>query len=136
MENVRNRTDVRVVSNKNDYLKLTLNPSYMSRKILDNNLVAIHKSKSILKLNKRACVEMYTLDLSKVLMYEFHYAYIKNKYGNNSRFLLNDIDGFMYEIKTEDVYEDLSKDKDIVDIVIIQLSQSNMVIQANKLLVR
>ena len=108
----------------------------MSRKILDNDLVAIHKSKSILKLNKRACVEMYTLDLSKVLMYEFHYAYIKIKYGNNSRLLFSDIDGFMDEIKIEDVYEDLSKDKEVFDIVIIQLSQNNMVIQANKLLVR
>ena len=47
---------------------------------------------------------MCILDLSKVLMYEFHYVYIKNKYGNNSRLLFTDTDSLMYEIKTEDVY--------------------------------
>ena len=48
---------------------------------------------------------MCTLDLSKVLMYEFHYDYIKNKYGNNSKLLVSDTDSLMYEIKTEDVYK-------------------------------
>ena len=45
---------------------------------------------------------MYILELSKVLMYEFHYNYIKNKYGNNSRLLFTDTDSLMYKIKTED----------------------------------
>ena len=52
-------------------------------------------------------------ELSKVLMYEFHYDYIKNKYGNNSRLLLTDIDSLMYEIKTENVYVDFSSDKEM-----------------------
>ena len=43
-------------------------------------------------------------------MYKFHYDYIKNKCGNNSRLLFTDTDSLMYEIKTEDVYEDFSKD--------------------------
>ena len=46
---------------------------------------------------------MCVLKLSKALMYEFHYDYIKNKYGNNSRLLFTDTDRLMYEIKTEDV---------------------------------
>ena len=54
---------------------------------------------------------MCILELSKVLMYEFHYDYIKNKHGNNSRLLLTDTDNLKYEIRTEDVYEDFSKDK-------------------------
>ena len=53
---------------------------------------------------------MCILDLSKVLMYEFHYDYVKNKCSNNSR-LFNDTDSLMYEIKTEDVYENFSKGK-------------------------
>ena len=53
--------------------------------------------------------------LSKVLMCEFHYNYIKNKYGNNSRLLLTNTDSLMYEIKTEEVYEDFSKDKEMFD---------------------
>ena len=65
---------------------------------------------------------MCILDLSKLLIYEFHYDYIKNKYGNNSRLLLSDTNSLMYETKTEDVSEDFSKDKEIFDIVIIQFS--------------
>ena len=48
-------------------------------------------------------VGMCILDLSKVLMYKFHYDYIKNQYGTNSRLLFNDNDSLIYEIKTEDV---------------------------------
>ena len=54
---------------------------------------------------------MCILDLSKVFMYEFHYDYIKNKYGNNSILLLNNTESLMYEIKVEDVYEDFIKDR-------------------------
>ena len=57
---------------------------------------------------------MCALDLTKVLMYEFHYNYIKNKYGENSRLLFTDGYSLMYEVKTEDVYEDFSKDKEII----------------------
>ena len=58
---------------------------------------------------------MCILDLSKISMYEFHYDYIKDKYGNNSRLLFTDTDSSVDEIKTEDVYEDFSKDKVMFD---------------------
>ena len=108
MENLRNRIDVKLVSNKKDYLKWTSKPSYISHKIFDNYLVAIRKNKVTLTLNKPAYIGMCTLELSKILMYEFHYDYIKNKYGNNPRLLFTDTDSLVYEIKTEDVYEDFS----------------------------
>ena len=57
----------------------TSKASYMSQKIFDNNLVAIHKSKLALKLNKSAYTGVRILELSKVLMYKFYYDYIKNK---------------------------------------------------------
>ena len=85
----------------------------MSRKIFDDDLVAIRKSKVTLTLNKPVFVRMCILDLSKVLKYKFHYDYMKNKYGNNSRLLFTVTDSLMYEIKTEHVYEDFSKDKKI-----------------------
>ena len=87
----------------------------MSHKIFDNNLVAIRKSKVSLKLNKPAYIRMCILELSKVLMYEFHYDYIKNKYDNKSKLLFTDTDSLMYEIKTEDVYEDFSSNKEVFD---------------------
>ena len=58
---------------------------------------------------------MCHFELSKVLMYEFYYDYIKNKYDNNFRLLFTDIDSLMYETKTEDIYEDFSSDKEMFD---------------------
>ena len=58
---------------------------------------------------------MCILELSNVSMYKFHYDYIKNKYGNNSTLLFADTDILMYQIKTEDVYEDFSNDKEMFD---------------------
>ena len=115
MENLRNRIDVKLVNNEKDYLKITSKPSYISHKIFDNNLVAIRKSKVSLKLNKPAYIEMCILKLSKVLMYELHYDYIKNKYDNKSKLLFTYTDILMYEIKTEDVYEDFSSNKEMFD---------------------
>ena len=71
--------------NEKDYLKCRSKPSCLLHKKIDNNLVAIRKSKLALKLNKRAYIEMCILDLSKVLMYEFPFDYIKNKYDNKSK---------------------------------------------------
>ena len=87
MEILRNRIDVKLAGNKKDYLKWTSKPSYMSHKIYDNYLVAIRKNKVILTLNKPAYIGICILELSKVLMYKFHYDYIKNKYDSNSRLL-------------------------------------------------
>ena len=105
VENLRNRISVKLVSNKKDYLKRTSIPSYMSHKIFDNDLVVIRKNKVTLMHSKLAYIGMCIFKLSKILMYEFHYDYIKNKYGNNSRLLFTDTDNLMYENKTEDVYE-------------------------------
>ena len=102
-------------NNEKDYLKCTSKPSYMPHKIFDNNLVAIRKSKLALKLNKPAYIGICILELSKVLMYKFHCDYIKNKYANKSKLLFTDTDNLMYEIKTEDVYENFSSDKEMFD---------------------
>ena len=71
--------------------------------------------KVTLTLNKLAYIGMCILELSRVLMYEFQYDYIKNKYGNNSRLIFTDTDSLMYEIKTEDGYKDFSNDKHMFD---------------------
>ena len=88
----------------------------MSHEIFDNNLVAIRKNKITLKLPPKlpAYFGMCILDLSKVLMYEFHYNYIKNKYGSNSRLIFTATGSLMYENKTEYFYKDISKKKEII----------------------
>ena len=90
MENMRNRINVRLINNEKDYLKCTSKPNYILHKIFFNNLVAISKSKVALMLNKPAYIGMCILELSKVLMYEFHYDYIKNKYDNKSKLFFTD----------------------------------------------
>ena len=114
MENVKIRIDVKLVNSGKNYLKCISKLSYMSQKIFDNNFVVIRKIKLALKLNKPAYIGMCMVELSKVLMYEFYYNYIKNKYGNKSKLLFTDTD-LMYENKTEDVYEDFNSNKKLFD---------------------
>ena len=106
---------MKLVSNKKCYLKWTSKTSYMSLKIFDNDLVAICKSKVTLTLNKPSYIRICISELSKVLMYELHFDYIKNKYGNNSELLSTETDSLMHEIQTKDVYENFSNDKEMFD---------------------
>ena len=87
----------------------------MSQKIFDNDSVVICKIKITLTLKKSANLMICILNLSKVLMNEFYYDYIKNKYGKNSRLLVTDSDSLTYAIKTENVYEGFSKYKEMFD---------------------
>ena len=115
MENIRKRVDVRLVTDKKKLLKLTSKPTYVSSKIFNENLVAVHKIKETLTLNRPAYVGMCILDLSKTLMYDFHYNYIKEKYGEKAKLLFTDTDSLTYEIEAKDVYKDFWKDKDKFD---------------------
>ena len=113
MENIRKRVNVKLVTDVKKLLKWTSKPTYISSKIFNENLVAVHNIKEQIKLNKPAYVGMCILDLSKILMYDFHYNYIKQHYG--AKLLFTDTDSLTYEIEAEDVYEDFWKDKDLFD---------------------
>ena len=96
-------------------MKWTSKLSLVTQKIFVSDLVAIHKIKTTLTLNKPAYVGMCIFELSKVPMYEFHYDYIKNKHGNKSRSLFADTDRLMYEIETENDYDHFNKNKEMFD---------------------
>ena len=115
MENLRKRQDVKLVTDEEQLLKWSSKPSFISCKIFNEDLVAIHKTKTTLTLNRPAYVGMCILDLSKTLMYDFHYNYIKSKYGDKARLLFTDTDSLMYEIEADDVYQDFWKDKHLFD---------------------
>ena len=115
MENIRKRVDVRLVTDENKLSKMAAKPTYVSSKIFNENLVAVHKIKETLTLNRPAYVGMCILDLSKTLMYDFHYNYIKQKYGSKAKLLFTDTDSLTYEIETSDVYQDFWNDKDKFD---------------------
>ena len=104
MENLRKRTNVRLVNNAKDYARCISKPSFVSQMIFNKNFVAIHGIKPVLTLNKPIYVGFSILDLSKLLMYEFHYKFINSKYS--AKMLFTDTDSLVYEIRTEDVYED------------------------------
>ena len=101
MENLRKRINVRLVNNAKDYFHYTNKRIFVSQKTFNKNFVAIHEIKPVLTLDKPIYVGFSMLDLSKYLMYEFHYKYIKRKY--DAKLLFTDIESLFYEVKTEDV---------------------------------
>ena len=109
MENIRNRVDIRLVTRVSQAKKLTCKPNYQHQTIY-KNLAAVHMKKVSLYFNKPVYLGMSILDLSKTLMYDFHYNYIKPKYGENAKLLFTDTDSLAYEIETEDFYNDISSD--------------------------
>ena len=110
MENIRNRVNVKLVDAGEQFKKLTAKPNYESRKIFNENLVSVHMKKTSLTMNKPVYLGMSILDLSKTLMFDFHYKYIKPKYGKEVKLLFTDTDSLLYEIETEDFYKDISGD--------------------------
>ena len=79
MENLRKRINVRLVNNAENFLKYTRKPTYITHKILGKNYAAIHELKPVLILNKPIYVRFTVLELSKRLMNDFHYNFIKKK---------------------------------------------------------
>ena len=110
MENIRNRVDIRLVNSEAKAKKLAAKPNFKHCNIFDENLVAIHMKKTKLVFNKPVYLGMCILDLSKTLMYDFHYNYIKNKFNDKATLLFTDTDSLAYEIETEDFYKDISGD--------------------------
>ena len=115
MENLCKRVDVRLATDEKKLDKLTSKPTYVSSKIFNENLMAVHKVKETFTLNRLAYMGMCILDLSKMLMYDFHYNYIEKKYGNRARLLFTDTDSLTYEIEAKDVCKDFWNDKNMFD---------------------
>ena len=86
MENLRKRIHVRFVNNVKDFLEYTSKPTYVTHKLFDKDFAAIHEIKPVLMLNKPIYVGFTILDLSKWMMYDFHYNFIKNNF--NAEFCL------------------------------------------------
>ena len=109
----RKRISVKLVNNAKDYFRYVSKSSFFSQKIFSKMFFAIHEIKPVVTLNKTIYVEFSILDLSKLLMYKFHYKYIKSKF--DAKLLFTDTDSLVYEIKTEDVYENFYGDKSLFD---------------------
>ena len=110
MENIEKRVNVKLVTTKEKAMKLSSDPNFESFTIFDENLIAIHMKREKLYYNKPIYLGMCILDLSKTLMYDFHYDYIKEKYGPRAKLLMTDTDSLIYEIKTDEFYKDIVHD--------------------------
>ena len=101
MQNIRNRSVIKLVTDKIKAEKLAAKPNFKHCNIFNEDLIAIHMKKTSLTFDKPVYLGMCILDLSKTLMYDFHYNYIKKKYGDKAKLLFTDTDSLMYEIQTE-----------------------------------
>ena len=108
MENVRNHRDIKLVTSDKRRKRLVLEPNYHSHKNFSDHLMAIEMKMTRIKINKRLYLGASILDISKTLMYEFWYNYLKPKYGDRVKLCYTDTDSFIIHIKTEDFFEDIS----------------------------
>ncbi|CAL1294548.1 unnamed protein product [Larinioides sclopetarius] len=115
MENIRNRVDVQLVHDEQKAQKLVAAPTFKRFQIFDNELVGVERSKKCLTLDKPIYVGFVILELSKLIMYDFHYNVIKKEYGDRAQLLFTDTDSLTYEVETEDIFQDMSRHMDIYD---------------------
>ena len=100
------------------YLKSIAKADFKKRTVINKNIVAIHRKKIFIKLNKPIINGMCILDImdtSKDLMYNFHYKTMKEQYEENIKLLFSDTDSICFEVKTNDLYEDMKNNKDLYD---------------------
>ena len=110
IENIRKRQNVHIIDNRKMADKLSSKPNFDRATIFDENLIACHMKKTEVYFNKPIYVGQAILDLSKRLMFDFHYNYIRKKYDNKAELLFTDTDSLMYLIQTDDFYHDIRKD--------------------------
>ena len=110
MENVRKHRDIKLVTTDKRRNQLVSQPNYHTIKWFSENLLAIEMKKTKVKMNKPVYLGLSILEISKTLMYEFWYDYIKPKYSDNLKLYYMDTDSFIMHIKTEDFYRDIAND--------------------------
>ena len=113
MANLRKRISVKLVSNEKDFLKYVSRSTYITHKIFDKSFAAIYEIKPVLMLKKPIYVGFTVLELSKWLMYDFHYDFIKNNF--DAELLFTDTDSLAYELKSVDVCKEFFQYKHLFD---------------------
>ena len=110
IKNVRNHRDIKLVTTDKRRSILASERNYYSSKRISKDLMIMEIKKVEVKMNKPIYLGQVILDISKTLMYEFWYDYIKPKYGDKARLCYMDTDSFVMNIKTEDFYKDIASD--------------------------
>ena len=110
MENIRKHRDIKLVTTDKKRSKLFSEPNYHTINLISEDLSIIEMKITKVKMNKPIYLELSILEISKILMYEFWYDYMKPKYNDNVRICYMDTDSFIMNIKTNDFYKDISDD--------------------------
>ena len=108
MENIRKHRDIKLVTTNRKRSKLVLEPNYHTINLISEDLSIIEMKKTKVKMNKPIYLGLSLLEISKILMYEFWYDYMKPKYNDNVRFCYMNMDSFVMHIKTNDFYKDIA----------------------------
>ena len=121
--NLRKRQNISIINDAtklNDFVK---KPNFISSKIFNENLVAVHNIKQKLYMNQPIYVGFSILNLSKYHMYNFHYEFVKNRYESDAKLLFTDTDSLCYDITTEYFYQDMYNTKKEFDLIDMKLEQ-------------
>ena len=110
MENIRKHRDIKLVTTDKKRSKLVSEPNYHTINLISENLSIIEMKKAKVKMNKPIYLGLSILEISKILMYEFWYDYMKPKYDNNVKLCYMDTDSFIMDIKTNDFCKDIAND--------------------------
>ena len=112
MENIRKHREIKLVTTDKKRCKLVSEPNYHTINLISEDLSIIEMKKTKVKMNKPIYLGLSILEISKILMYEFWYDYMKPKYGNDVKLRYMDTDSFVMNKKTNDFYKDISSDVD------------------------
>ena len=110
MENVRKHRDIKLVTTDKRRNQLVSELNYHTAEWLSENLLAIEMKKIKVKMNKPVYLGLSILEISKTLIYDFWYDYMKASYGDNVKLYYTDTYSFIMHIKTKDFYEDIAHD--------------------------
>ena len=108
MENIRKHRNIKLVNNEEEYLKNVMKPNFKSGTLLGPDLMGCEMGKVRVVMNKPVYLGQAILDLSKTIMYEFHYDHMIPKYGDRLKLCYMDMDSLIYSIGTEDFYSDIA----------------------------
>ena len=109
MENVRKHRDIKLVTTERRRNYLVSEPNYHTTKFFTENLLAIEMKKTEIHRNKAVHLGLSILELSRILIYEFWYNYVKPKYDEKAKLCYMDTDSFIVYIKTDDIYKDITE---------------------------
>ena len=110
MENIRKHRDIKLVTTDKKRSKFVSEPNCHTINFISEDLSIIEMKKTKVKMNKPIYLGLSILEISKILMHEFWYDYMKPKYNDKVKLCYMDMDSFIMNIKTNDFYEDIAND--------------------------